>query len=107
MASLTQFSMPALLSPVINKMVDEASAILLLICSHEGLSQGTMIGLRPCAYASAYVDPKSQSYDISTSTSTRRTKLSVFLVLILPSFHLVMCLCLCLCLCLCASENQA
>ena len=28
-------SIPALLNPMINKMADEASAILLLICSHE------------------------------------------------------------------------
>ena len=34
MAYLTQFSIPALLNPVINKMADEASAILLLICLH-------------------------------------------------------------------------
>ena len=35
MAHLSQFSIPALLNPMINKMSDEASAILLLICSHE------------------------------------------------------------------------
>ena len=35
MAYLTQFSIPALLDPMINKMADEASVILLLICSHE------------------------------------------------------------------------
>ena len=35
MAYLTQFSIPALLNPMVNKMADEASAILLLICSHE------------------------------------------------------------------------
>ena len=35
MVYLTQFSIPALLNPMINKMVDEAFAILLLICSHE------------------------------------------------------------------------
>ena len=35
MAYLTHFSIPALLNPMINKMADEASAILLLICSHE------------------------------------------------------------------------
>ena len=35
MAYLTQFSIPALLKPMINKMADEASAILLLICSHD------------------------------------------------------------------------
>ena len=35
MAYLTQFSILALLNPMINKMADEASAILLFICSHE------------------------------------------------------------------------
>ena len=35
MAYLTQFSIPALLNPMINKMADEGSAILLLICFHE------------------------------------------------------------------------
>ena len=35
MAYLTQFSIPALLSPMINKMADEASAILLLTSPHE------------------------------------------------------------------------
>ena len=34
-ACLTQFSIPALLNPKINKMADEGSAILLLICLHE------------------------------------------------------------------------
>ena len=35
MAYLTQFSIPALLNPMINKIADTSSAILLLICSHE------------------------------------------------------------------------
>ena len=35
MVFLTQFSMPALLNPMINKMADASSAILLFICSHE------------------------------------------------------------------------
>ena len=35
MAYLTQFSILALLSPMINKMADEASPILLFICSLE------------------------------------------------------------------------
>ena len=44
-----------------------------------------MIGQRPCAYASAYLDAvfTSQGYDISISASTRRTILSVFLLLML------------------------
>ena len=35
MAYLTQFLTPALLNPMVNKMTDALSAILLLICSHE------------------------------------------------------------------------
>ena len=35
MAYFTQFSILALLNPMINKMADEASPILLFICSHE------------------------------------------------------------------------
>ena len=35
MAYLTQFSIPALLNPMINKMTDEASTILLFKCSFE------------------------------------------------------------------------
>ena len=35
MAYLTQISLPAPLNPMINKMADEESAILLMICSHE------------------------------------------------------------------------
>ena len=85
MAYLTQFSIPALLNPMINKMVDEASAILLLLFRMRSGSKWLMIGPLPCAYACAYVDPvfTSQSYDISIST--RITNLSVFLVLMLMS----------------------
>ena len=35
MVYLTPFSIPDLLNPMINKMADEASVTLLLICSHE------------------------------------------------------------------------
>ena len=105
MAYLTQFSIPGLLNPMINKTVDEASAILLLICSHEVWVKSPMIGPFPCAY----VDPVfiSQSYDICIST--RRT--SPFSCAYAYGYvdPVVTCLhmCLCLCLCLCASENQA
>jgi len=116
MAYLTQFSIPALLNPMINKMADEASAICFWFVRMRSGSKWPMIGPRPCA--SAYADPvfTSQSYDISISARTRRTKLSVFLVLMLklmcscvdPVFTcLHTCLCLCLRLCLCASKNQA
>ena len=88
MAYFTQFLIPALLNPMINKMADEASTISLLICSHEvwvKVTHDWSTVPRPFAYACAYVDPvfPCQSYDISISTSTRRTNLSVFLVLIL------------------------
>ena len=76
MAYLTQFSIPALLNPTINKMADEASAILLLICSHEVWFKMTY-DWSDCAYACAYVDP------VFTSQAKRKTNLSVFLVLML------------------------
>ena len=87
MAYLTQFSIPALLNPMINKMADEASAILLFKCSHEvwvkviyDWSKSALVLM----LVLIYVDPvfiHSQSQDISIST--RRTYLSVFLVLML------------------------
>ena len=99
MAYLTQFSIPGLLNPMINKTVDEASAILLLICSHEVWVKSPMIGPFPCAY----VDPVfiSQSYDICIST--RRTSpfsCAYAYGYVDPVFT-------CLHMCLCASENQA
>ena len=82
MAYLTQFSILALLNPIINKMADEA--ILLLICSHEVWVKETY-DWSTYAYACVYRDPvfTSQSYDTIICTSTRRTNLSVFLVLML------------------------
>ena len=86
---------------MINKMADEASAILLLICSHKVWVKWPMIGPRPCAHASAYVDPvfTCQRYDISISTGTRRTKKKKKKNEEPVRFYL--------CSCLCASENQA
>ena len=115
MAHLSQFSIPALLYPMINKMLDEAYAILLLICSHEVWVKMTYDWFTACTYACAYVDPVffSQSYDIRISTTTRRTNPSVFLVVMLmlmsTQFSLAykLYMCLCLCLCLRASENRA
>ena len=69
-----------------------------------------MIGLRPCAYPCAYVDPvfTSQSYDISISTSTNkelvRFSCAYVYAYVDPVFT---CLHIYLSLCLCASENQA
>ena len=85
MAHLSQFSILALLNPMINEMSDVASAILLLICSHEVWVKVKHDWFTGCAYACGYVDPVfiSQSHDISISTTTRRTNLSVFLVVML------------------------
>ena len=113
MAYLTQFSIPALLNPMINKMADD---IAFHMFAWGWGSKWPMIGPRPCSYACAYVDPvfTGQSYDISISTSTTWTNLSISLVLMLMLMSTQFSLaythvlgCLCLCLCLCASENQA
>ena len=94
MAYLTEFSIPALLNPMINKMTHETSAILLLICSHEVCVKVTY----DWSTALCLCHPvfTSQSYDISISTSTRRTNMSVFLVLMFmsPQFTLA-CTCIC------------
>ena len=85
MAYLTQFSIPALLNPMINKMTDASSAILLMICSHKVWVKVTYdwsTALRLCLCLCRPVFT-SQSYDISFSTSARRTNLAVFLVLML------------------------
>ena len=108
-AYLTQFSIPALLNPMINKMADDIAFHMFVW--GQG-SKWPTIGPRPCTYACAYVDPvfTCQSYDISISTSTRWTNLSIFLVLMSTQFSLAnthVLGCLCLRLCLCASENQA
>ena len=83
MAYLTQFSIRALLKPMINKMADEASGILLLICSHEVWDKVTYDWSAALCLCLCLSRPRSQSYDISISVSTLRTKMSVFLVLML------------------------
>ena len=108
MAYLTQFSIPALLNPMINKMADN---IAFHMFTWGRGSKWPMIGPCSCSYACAYIDPvfTGQSYDISISTSTRWTNLSIFLVLMLMLMstqfslaytHVLGCL-------WCASENQA
>ena len=82
MAYLTQFLIPALLNPMINKLAD---TILLLICSHEVWVKVTHDWSTALCLCLCYVDPvfTSQSYNISIHTSRRRKNLSVFLVLML------------------------
>ena len=67
MAYLTQFSIPALLNPMINKMTDASSAILLMICSHKvwvkvTYDWSTALCLCLCLCRPVFT---SQSYDIS------------------------------------------
>ena len=86
----------------INKMADEASAILLFICSNEVWVKETYdwpTALYLCLCLSRPRFHRSQSYEIIISTSTRRTNLSVFLVLMLmstqPSSLAYRCACAC------------
>ena len=59
MAYLTYFSIPALLNPMINKMAYEASATLLLVCSHKVWVNVTYFwSTALClAYACVYANP--------------------------------------------------
>ena len=83
MVYLTQFSIPALLNTMINKMANNCNMApyCFWYVRMRSCSKWPTIGPRPCAYACAYADPvlTSPSHDISISTSTRRTHLSVFL----------------------------
>jgi len=80
---------------MIKKMEDEASAILLLICTHEVWVKVTYDWSGTSfLYACAYVDPifTSQRYDISISTREERTCpffLCLLLILMLTQFSLV------------------
>ena len=65
---------------MINKMADEALAILLLICSHEVWVKVTSDWSTALCFNLLFTG---QSYDIGISTSTRRTNSPVFLVLML------------------------
>ena len=92
---LTQSSIPTALNPMINKMADEASAILLLICSLKVWVKQVKVTYdwsTALCLCFCLVDPvlTSQSYDISISISTRRTNTSVFpeLMLMSPVFSL-------------------
>ena len=87
MVYLTQFSIPALLNPMINKMTDEASAILLLICSHEvwvkvAYDWSTALCLCLCLSRPRFHQSKLRH---KRKHNTRRANLSVFLALMLMS----------------------
>ena len=101
MAFLTQFSMPALLNPMINKMADASSAILLLIGTHEVWVK--------VAYDSTPFSPvKATNKHKYKHKKNELVRFSCAYAYVNPVFTcLHMCLWLYLILCLCASENQA
>ena len=104
MAYLTQFLIPALLNPMINKLAD---TILLLICSHEvwvKVTHDWSMALCLCLYLCR------PSFHLSKLQHTleHKRKLVCFSCAYAYAYvHPVFtCLHMCLCLCLCASENQ-
>ena len=110
MAYLTKFSIPALLNPMINKMVDEVSAILLLICSHEVWVKVTYDWSTALCLCLCVCRP---SFHQSKLRHKHNHKHKNELVPIYCAYAYVdpvfTCLhkYLCLCLYLCASEKQA
>ena len=110
MACLTQFSISALLNPMINKMADDASAILLLICSHKVWVKVTydwftalcscLCLCRPSFHQSKLRHKHKHKHKHKKNELVR---FSCAYAYVDPVFT---CLRKCLCLCLCASENQ-
>ena len=109
-AYLTQFSIPALLNSIINKMADEASAILLLICLHEvcrghgdlWLVHGLVLML--VLMLTQFSQSKLPGKHKHKHKNNELVRFSCAYAYVDPVFT---CLGMCLCLCLCASENQA
>ena len=99
------------LNPMINKMADEESAILLLTCSHENLVKVTyewstalclcLCLCRPCFHWSKLRHKHKRKYK---KNELVRFSCAYAYAYVYPVFT---CLHMCLCLCLCASEKQA
>ena len=110
MAYLTQFSIPALLNPMINKMEDEAPTMLLLICLHEvwvkvTYDWSTALFLFLCLCRPSFHQSKlrhKHKHKLKKNELVRFSCASAY-AYVDPVFT---CLHMCLCLCLCASENQ-
>ena len=115
MAYLTQFSIPALLNLIVNKMSDASFAILLLICSHEvwvemayEWSTALCLGFclcRPSFHSSKLRHKRKQKHKHRKNELVRFSCANM-LMLMSTQFSLAIHMCLCLCLGLCASENQ-
>ena len=113
MAYLTQFSIPALLNRMINKMADEASAILLLICSHEVWVKVTHDWAKALCLFLCLRRPRFHWSELRHKHEYKHKKNELvrfscaythaYVDPVFTCLHM----CLCLCLCLCASENQA
>ena len=104
---MTQFSIPALLKPMINKMANEASAILLLICSHEvwvkvTYDWSTALCLCLCLCRPSFHQSKLRHKHKHKHKKNELVRFSCAYAYVDPVFT-----CLHMCLCLCASENQA
>ena len=109
MAYLTQFSILALLNPMINKMADEASAILLLICSHEvwvkvAYDWSMTLCLCLCLCQLSFHWSKLRHKHKHKHKKNRFVRFPCAYAYVDPVFT---CLHTCFCFCLCASENQA
>ena len=111
MANLTQFSIPGLLNPMINKMADEGSAILLLICSHEVWVKVTYDWSKALCFACAYVDPVFHQSKLRHKHKHKHRKNELVRFSCAYAYAYVdpvfTYLHVCLCSCLCASEHQA
>ena len=108
-AYLTQFSIPALLKPMINKMANEASAILLLICSHEVWVKVTYdwsTTLCLCLCLCRFLQSKLRHNQKDKDKKNDLVHFSCAYAYVDPVFTCLH-MCLCLYLCICASENQA
>ena len=105
MAHLTQFSIPALLNPMISKIADKASFILPLICSHGvwvkvAYDWSTALCLcRPSFYQSKLRHKHKHKH--KKNELVRFSCAYAYLDLVFTCLHM------CLCLCLWASENRA
>ena len=108
---MTQFSIPALLKPMINKMADEASAILLLICSHEVWVKVTYdwskaLCLCLCLCRLRFHRSKLRRKHEHKKNELVRFSCAYAYAYVDPVFTCLH-MCLCLYLCICASKNQA
>ena len=106
MAYSTQFLIPALLNPMINKMANKASAILLLICSHEfwvKVSYDWSTALCSCLWLWW---PRFYKLKLRHKHEHKKNQLVHFSYAYVYAYVDPVFTCLHMCLCLCSGENQ-